>query len=53
MLEIWNRCETIVDNVFAYNVALEIVNENEDHEPKSVEECRRRKDWPMERCDPS
>ena len=41
-----NRSETIVDNVFAYNVALDIMNEIEDFEPKSVEECRHRNDWP-------
>ena len=36
----------IIDNAFAYNVALDIMNENEDHEPRSVDECRRRPDWP-------
>jgi len=44
--KIWNRCETIVDSIFAYNIALDVVNENEDHEPQSVEECQRRTDWP-------
>jgi len=34
----------IVDNVFAYNVALNIMQDNEDLEPLSVEECRRRCD---------
>ena len=27
-------------------MALNIVNDNEDLEPKSVEECRQRDDWP-------
>ena len=41
----WNRTHLIIDNIFAYNVALDIIFENEDPEPKSVEECRHRKDW--------
>ena len=40
----WNRTDVVVDNIFAYNVAHNIINENEDSEPKSVEECRNRKD---------
>ena len=39
----WNRTDVVVDNIFAYNVAHNIIHENEDSEPKSVEEC---KDWP-------
>ena len=35
-----------MDNIFAYNVAHNIIHENEDYEPKSVDECRNRKDWP-------
>ena len=41
----WNRNKIDVDDIFAYNVALNIVNDNEDLEPKSVEECRQRDDW--------
>ena len=40
----WNRTHVIIDNIFAYNVALDIISENEDPEPKSVEECRHRND---------
>ena len=36
----------MVDNVFAYNVALNIMKDIDDQEPQSVEECRRRYDWP-------
>ena len=36
----WNRNDTVVDENFAYNVALDIMMEDEDLEPKSVEECR-------------
>ena len=35
----------LVDNIFAYNVALYIISEYEDPEQKSDEECRQRKDW--------
>ena len=42
----WNRENTVVDNAFSYNVALEIIDHGEDHEPKTVEECRHRNDWP-------
>ena len=40
----WNWNKIDVDDIFAYNVALNIVNDNEDLEPKSVEECRQRDD---------
>ena len=35
-----------MDNIFAYNVAHNIIHENEDSEPKSVNECCNREDWP-------
>ena len=35
-----------MDNVFVYDVALNIMKGNEDLEPLSVEECRQRCDWP-------
>ena len=40
----WNRKDVIVDDIFAYSVASNIVIEDDDFEPKSVDECRRRKD---------
>ena len=42
----WDRNEIEVDDVFSYHIAREIMNENEDLEPESIDECRRRKDWP-------
>ena len=36
----------MVDNIFAYNVTLNIMQDNEDLEPLSFKECRRKKDWP-------
>ena len=41
-----NRSEIVVDYVFAYNVATNIMQDNEDHEPQSVIQFRQRNDWP-------
>ena len=41
----WNRDEIVIDNVFAYKIALDIINKSEDYEPKFVEECRRKQGW--------
>jgi hypothetical protein len=45
MLETLERTSIIIDDVFAYSVAQEII-EHDDIEPRSVEECQRRADWP-------
>jgi len=37
----WNQTNIVI----VYNVALDIISENKNPEPKSVEECRHRKDW--------
>ena len=37
----WNRNEINVDDIFAYNIAVDIM---EDSEPTSVDECRQRED---------
>ncbi|MCF7184014.1 hypothetical protein L3H42_10985, partial [Corynebacterium sp. MC-13] len=42
----WNRDRVNVDNTFSFNVALNIINENEDHEPRFIKECMQRDDWP-------
>ena len=34
-----NRSKIMVDNVFAYNVALNIMKDIDDQEPQSIEEC--------------
>jgi hypothetical protein len=45
--EIWDRNKIVVDNIFSFKVALDITRSN-DHEIESqtVEQCRRRNDWP-------
>ncbi|GLT35869.1 hypothetical protein SLA2020_102850 [Shorea laevis] len=42
----WNRNDVVIDDVFAFAIANDIVNENGDLEPKSIEECQQRSDWP-------
>ena len=41
-----NQKETIIDNTFVYTVALNIMNDNKDHELTSINKCRHRYDWP-------
>lgn len=40
----WNWNRIIFDDVFACNEALYVMNDDEDHEPKSSQECRKRDD---------
>ncbi|MFS7982058.1 putative RNA-directed DNA polymerase [Helianthus anomalus] len=41
----WNRNKTRVDDIFAYAIATDVINEN-DYVPKTLEECMHRNDWP-------
>ena len=43
--EKWSRADVIVNDIFAYNVASNIINENIDSKPRSVQECRHRDNW--------
>ena len=49
----WNRIDEVVDNIFGYNVAHNIIHENEDYEPKSVDECRKNGLPQVERSHPN
>ncbi|KAL0824549.1 hypothetical protein Bca101_048226 [Brassica carinata] len=40
----WNRKHVDMDDIFSYEVALELMD-NEDHEPTSIYECMQRPDW--------
>ena len=42
--KIWNRDKVIIDDAFAYNLALKVMDKNEDQEPHSVEEYKERND---------
>ncbi|TKW70140.1 MAG: hypothetical protein DI543_29245 [Bradyrhizobium icense] len=41
----WNRKNVDIDDIFAYKVALELMDLNENHEPTSIYECTQRSDW--------
>ena len=44
--KLWNRNNVVIDNIFVYIVAIEIMQQDEDFEPKSVHECKLRNNWP-------
>ena len=46
MRKLRNQKNTVVNNIFSYNVVVEIINNNDDLEPISVEECRYKNDCP-------
>ena len=43
--EIWDRRHTLVNNAFSFQVAKGIMQNNDDQEPQTVNECRNRHDW--------
>ena len=42
----WDRKNIVIINIFDFQVALNIIRNDEDPEPQNVEECRNRNDWP-------
>jgi len=44
--KIWNRNKVNIDEVFEYNVAKDVISDNDDQEPMTIEDCRQRNDWP-------
>ena len=42
----WNQNNIVVDNIFAYYVAVEIMQQDEDLQSRSVNMCKERNDWP-------
>ncbi len=46
--EIWDSNKIIVNNIFSFKIALDITRSDDaKFEPQTVEECRRRNNWPM------
>ena len=41
----WNRNDVDINDIFAYQVALDVMDLDEDHEPTSILECTQRSDW--------
>ena len=42
----WDRNNNVINNIFAFQVSLDIIRNDEDPEPQNVEECQHRTDWP-------
>ena len=42
----WDRNNIVINNIFAFQVALNIRRNDEDPEPQNVEECQNINDWP-------
>ena len=41
-----NHSDIIIDNIFAFQEAMDIMRNDEDQEPQTVDECRKMNDWP-------
>ena len=44
--EKWDRNNFDVNNIFAFQVVLDIIQNDDDPEPQNTNECRQRNDWP-------
>ena len=42
----WDQNNIVINNIFVFQVALDIIRNDEDPEPQNVEECKNRNDWP-------
>ena len=45
--EIWDRKKTVIDDIFAFAVATKVSkgNDDNDQEPRTLNECQQRKYW--------
>ena len=43
--KIWDPNTTLIDNAFSFQVAMNIISNDEDQELQNMNECRRRNDW--------
>ena len=43
--ELWDRTKVVINKVFFFAVAIEILKQDDDHEPRSVDECHSKHDW--------
>ena len=49
-----DHSDIIIDNIFAFQVAMNIMRNDEYQEPQTVNECQKMNDWPkMERNNPN
>ena len=42
--EKWDRNKVVINNIFAFQVALDIIRNDEDSKPQNVKKCRNRND---------
>ena len=43
--KIWDQNTTLIDDVFSFQVAIDIISNDEDQEAQNINECRCRNDW--------
>ena len=43
--ELWDHTKVVINEVFCFAVATKILKEDDDHEPRSVDECHSKNDW--------
>ena len=43
--EKWDQNQVIINNIFAFQMVLDIIRNDENPKPQNVEECRNRNDW--------
>ena len=43
--EKWDQNKVIINNIFSFQMALDIIRNDENPEPQNVEECQNRNDW--------
>ena len=43
-IKIWDQNTTLIDDVFSFQVTMNIISNDEDQEPQKMNECRRRND---------
>ena len=41
-----NHNDIIIDNIFAFRVAIDLMRNDEDQKPQIVGECQKRNEWP-------
>ena len=47
--EKWDRNNIVINNIFVFQVASEVIRKYEDPEPRNLEECRHKNDWPKQK----
>ena len=42
----WDRNDIVINNIFVFQVALDIIRNDDNFEPQNMEECRHINGWP-------